>query len=209
MLDATGGFETAAYVGTAISLLLLGLALRNLAKVAAVAKDPAAHPLAKALAKFGDPESVADDIELELEADARPVKIGRVTLTRSWILHGAIFGVGVLRAEDVAWAFVVQHKTKSYFITVHTSYGIRIFGRDGTKIEAKASQGDAARAVAEVGRRAPWALIGYSGEVKKRWDKARAAFVAGVDARRAELEKKAAAATPVMPPVAPPAASVA
>ncbi len=89
MLDATG-FREPGWIGLALGLPLLGLGLWNLRR-AAGRQDPETHPSVRALARYGAPRSVADEIDSEM-ASGTAERVGGTAISAHWMLHPTLFG---------------------------------------------------------------------------------------------------------------------
>lgn len=181
MLDATG-FRTGAYWSLALGLPLLLFGLWNVKRGLARRSDPSLHPAAVALERFGVPREVAARIQAETAAGAE--RAGGVVLTPSWLLHGAFFGLTVVRLEDVVWIYrkVTRHSVN--FIPTGKTHALVVHQREGGPLEIQAKEPVVNGWIEGIVRRAPWALAGYDQQLETTWTKNRAAVVQAVDQRR-------------------------
>jgi hypothetical protein len=159
-----------------LSLGGMGLALFRFVR-------PEAHPAIKALRRFGDPESVMREIDMEMAMN--PQTLGKhAHLTNHWLvstqngLHAAPF-------RDVVWCYklVTQHRTNG--IPTGKTYAAKLFDRHGTAITIAGKQPLVDQIVQAVAGHAPGIMIGYSDEVSKMWSGDRQALIQAVDQRRA------------------------
>ncbi len=139
--------------------------------------NPAAHPILKNLARFGEPEQVSQQIMTEM--DGQKETIGKFNLTRTWAVNLGKSSLDVAKVNDVVWMYkkVVNNRgLKSYFA--------HVYDRQGKLLTVPGKEAEVDQIMGAIYRRAPWVIAGFSGDIEKAWNKDRAAFIAQVDQRR-------------------------
>lgn len=200
ILDTKQEFRTGGYIGLVVGIPLLLLGAFNLLRFLQRNGDPARHPAARALARYGDPAQVAMGIDMQARNPAALVTIGKnVRLTPGWLLRPTTFGLDVLRLEDIVWVYkrVTQHRVN--FIPAGKTYALVINDRNRKALELQAGEKEVERAGIELAQRAPWIIAGYSAELEKTWRSNPAAIIQAVDQRRAQMNSGSPAS---MAPVA-------
>lgn len=176
VLSNVAAFNVAGYILLALLIPWGSYCLWNTARAVMARVNPSSHPIETQLAKVGDPSALAASINDEMRIG--PVEqIGKAYLTPSWILRPTVFGARCVRLEDVVWAYQVNQSSETFVILCQRN------GKVAT-IPLKPQQAQAT--VAAVGRRVPWAFIGYDADRWKQWGKNRAAIIEQAEARRTE-----------------------
>ena len=181
----TDSFRGTGYVALGLGIPLFGLCLWGLARALRRINDPSAHPILRALSRFGPPDYVASQIDAEMLA-ANP-KVGGVHLTPNWLVHAAPASLNATRIDDVVWAYkqVTQHRTNG--IPTGKTYAAQIWDRHGVRITVTGKEPAVTQALEAVAQRCPWVLAGYSPELEKTWKQNRAAVVDAVEQRRRQV----------------------
>lgn len=180
MLDGTGDN----FPAVLLSLLLValtGLGVFALARWLR-SRSFAAHPLAKDLARYGDPAQVLQQIEAEVPPDTK----GNNVISPRWVMALGNYGGSIRRLDDIAWAYRHTLTQKRYGITVGKTESVKLHDRAGNQLScvfAKDAAG-ADRFLGQVMERGPWIVAGYSTDLEARWKKSRADFLAAVDERK-------------------------
>jgi hypothetical protein len=184
MLDASD-FRTNGYIGLAVGAVILLLCLFGLVRAISRSANPAAHPIMRALSRFGEPEAVAERINQEMAGPHETV--GSVHLTPHWLVISSGGTFNVTRFEDVAWAYlkVTQHRTNG--IPTGKTYSALIWDRHGTNLIANGKENTTEDVLKAIYRHAPWAIVGFNGDIEKAWKSNRQAVLAAVAQRRQEI----------------------
>jgi hypothetical protein len=143
--------------------------------------NPRAHPIYKELARFGDPQQLADQVNQEFVG----VKANDVTqFGKTWLAQGNTYGLDLVPWQEIVWLYIHSEVRNR----VRTNY-VRVKSRGGQQLSAPtwADMDRAEQFLRDLYTRAPWAEVGYSPEIESQWTKQRAEFVARVDARKATL----------------------
>jgi hypothetical protein len=147
------------------------------------ALNPSAHPIYKRLERYGDPRELAQQVNQEF-AGARP---GDSThFGENWLAQGDTYGLSLVPWGDIAWLHIYTSVRNG----LQTNY-VRVWSRDGKQFVALAGmhKEEAMRLLSELHARAPWAEVGFSGELQRQWNKQRAEFVGRVDGRKSRLSQ--------------------
>jgi hypothetical protein len=125
-------------------------------------------------------------ISLEVEREARAPRYtgGGWMLTDNYLVQRAFFTFDVLRLADLLWGFKRITKHSVNFIPAGKTYAAEFRCYGGLALLA-ASQQKVDEALQFAGTRAPWAIIGFSDDLQKLWNKDANAFAAAVQQRRA------------------------
>ena len=143
--------------------------------------NPAAHPIYKRLAQYGDPQNLARQVNQEFEG-ARPADTTH--FGANWLAQGDTYGLSLVPWVDIAWLHIYTSVRNG----LQSNY-VRVWSRDGKQFVALAGmrKEEAEQLLYELHARAPWAEVGFSRELQRQWNKQRAEFVDRVDARRVSL----------------------
>ena len=174
VLSNVAAFNVAGYVLLVFLVPWGTYCVWNVSKAAMARVNPSSHTIEQKLARLGDSASLAASINQETKADSA-LQFGNAVLTDSWILRPTVFGATCVRLADVVWAYHLQRTSESFVV---------LYLRTG-KISAvflKRQQAD--DLVTAIGKRAPWALIGYDSDRLKQWRKNRAEIIRQSDERR-------------------------
>jgi hypothetical protein len=187
MLD-TGNFRTPGYIGLAIGAVVLLLSLFGLSRFAG-RSNPLNHPIMKRLAKFGDPEQVASQIDMEMGGD-HP-KAGNTHFTRSWLVQATGASLNATRFNDIMWVYkkITTHRTNG--IKTGTTYSVLIWDRYGQCITINAKENVINQIIDATLNRAPGAIGGFNKEIETMWKKNRDQFIATVDGRTRQARNQA------------------
>lgn len=176
MLDATD-FQGMGYVGLAATIAAFAACLWGVGKSVSRIANAQRHPIWKGLARFGEPASIADQIETEMNSSAE--KVGTVQLTRNWLVAAKASTFDVTQVKDIMWVYkkVVSGRGGRRVSAL-------IYDRHGriTTVSGKEAQiDDTLRGMAQ---RMPWVVMGYSKDALDVWNKDRLGFISAVDQRR-------------------------
>jgi hypothetical protein len=181
----TDGFRGMGYVMLGLGIPLFGLCVFGIVRAIQRSNDPSAHPIMRALARFGPPDYVASQIDAELLAD-HP-KVGNVHLTPTWLVQATAAKLDATRLDDVVWAYkkVTQHRTNG--IPTGKTYAAQVWDRHGVCITVAGKEAFVNQVLDAAAQRVPWMLAGYSAELEKSWKSNRAAVLEAVDQRRRQV----------------------
>jgi hypothetical protein len=145
-------------------------------------------PVWEALAVYGQPRQLSSEIEQDLLAGS--VKYGNLKITPHWLIQKSLFDTWTSPVAEVAWAYkgITQHKTNG--IPTGKTYSVTIVGRHGQRTTVKASKSRAEALMLELMQRVPYAIFGYSDDLKKAWNSDKRGFLAAVDDRKQRFATK-------------------
>lgn len=184
MLEETD-FRTTGYISLAVGLPLLALSLWNLQKVVRRRGKPEQHPIAKALSVKGTPETVASQVEQEVQSSFDKATFGSTTLTKSWLFRPTSFRLNVTLLDQLVWVYkkVTTHRT--YGIPIRKSWAAIVCDRNSHSLEipfGKEEQVD--QCLESLLKRVTWVISGHSSDVQTLWNKERPELIEAVDQRR-------------------------
>ena len=182
MLDTTG-FRDEGYVALALCIPAFLLAAWLIAKVMRRTADVASHPVVQRASMYGTLPDVAQQFEIEIQGNI--VKIGRATITQSWVFLPSRFGLSICRIPDLIWAYKKVTKHYTNFIPTGKSYEIIMYDRFGKPLQMQARQKKIDAMLTLLAERAPWAVFGYSDDLSTTLRTNWGGFIAVVDQRKA------------------------
>ncbi len=180
MLDTTGD-EVMWYVGTAILAITALASLWGIFTFIQRNSDPSKHPIMKKLARYGNAEQLMSDVESDLTSGVD--KVGKLTLTRKYLVHEQNVGFNAMPYDKVAWVYKMirrgRYNTKTFEAHINDVTGY--------EIAISAKEDEVNQMLQAVAGRAPWAIAGYSEDIKLAWLKNRQSFLNEVETRRKKV----------------------
>jgi Family of unknown function (DUF6709) len=182
-------FRTPGYIGGGAAIVLAVLFVWFGLPAWRYARDVSSHPVVKRVALWGDPLSTA--VEARREADSPPrYKGGGWRVADKYLIRSAPFAFDLLRLSDLLWAYKKVTKHSVNFIPTGKSYaGILVCYGGAAEVTGKEKNVDALLTFAA--ERAPWAIFGYSDDLKKLFKQKAQDFCAAVEQRKRELASQA------------------
>jgi Family of unknown function (DUF6709) len=180
----TDGFRDVGYGSLVVGIPLFLLCIRGIILAIKRRNDTSAHPMMRALSRFGPADYVAGQIDAEMQADHPSV--GKLHLTPSWLVQAASARLDATRLDDVVWAYkqVTRHRGG-------VTYAAQIWDRHGVCISVGGKETFVNQALEAAARHAPWMLTGYNAEMEKTWKQNRAAVIETVEQRRRQIMARA------------------
>ena len=192
MLDSVD-YRDNGYWGLGIGIPLLALVIWNLKKWSGRMANPRSHPLNALIRRCGDPKTVANAIDMEYRGGT--TKFGRsVIVTPNWIITRNLFGTTVIGFEHVIWAYRKITKHYTYFIPTGKTHAAVVNGRFGQHLEAQMKDAKCTEFLELLQQKAPWAVLGFSAELKTMWEKNQKQMIGLVDDRRKQATMRTSAA---------------
>ena len=178
-------FRLPGYIAIACLLVLAFLLVKFGLPAWRYRQDVPSHPVVKRVATWGDPLGIA--LEVRREADSPRYKGGGWLLTDKYLVRSTFFVFDVLRLSDLLWAYKKVTKHSVNFIPTGKTYACILACYGGSaEITGKEATVDAMLRFAN--ERTPWAIFGFSEELKKLFSKSTREFCAAVEQRKRERE---------------------
>ena len=181
----TDSFRTGGYVALGLGIPLFGLCIFAIASALRRGGNPAAHPIMRALGRFGAPAAVAEQLDAELLTQHR--QVGELHLTPTWLVQASKSRLAAIRIEDVVWAYKQVTQRRVNGVPTGKSYAAQIWDRHGVCMTVAGSDAIISQALEAACHRAPWLMAGFSPELEKAWKSNRAMLIAAVDQRRHQI----------------------
>jgi len=188
LLD-TEGFRYPGYWAVAVGLVLLFCLFRYLLPALTLRKDISRNPVIKRVRGWGDPVTLAVEIEEEYRKHVEYKSQGQ-RVTERYVIEDRFFHFNVLRFHDLVWAYkkVTQHSVN--FIPTGKSYSaVMVFYGGSATVSGSSTQID--ELLQKTALKSPWAIFGFSSELKDLFNKKTEDFCTAVEIRRRELQQKA------------------
>lgn len=141
--------------------------------------------LYKNMKKLGDPDTIADEIEREVEM-SKNVSEGPIHLFTNYIISGTNAAAFILPRESVIWCYPKVTKVKRYFITVSTRHEIIMGTKDGKTKLTTSKEEEVKRVMNMMQGHHPACVYGYSEQIEQLFKKNRDEFIRIAEDRRAE-----------------------
>lgn len=165
-------FSTFGWVGLAFLAGFAGLAGWNLRKAAVRNSEPELHPIMVNLAN-AQPNRDVREVVREVNTEAREpgvANVGNATITQSWLLIRWLLEMRAVNLKDLVWAY--KHITSRFFFIIPLPPELKVIichtGKKQFEIDMP-SQKACDQFLLELNKKAPWAYIGFSEELKKAW----------------------------------------
>lgn len=182
LFDAHTNHFSAAYALCGFCGLLSVLGIWNVIKALGRIADPRQHPVYRQLARIGNVDELAAQIDSEMMGQVK--RLGPCRFTQNWLLHQSAFRLVVMRVEDIVWLHkkVVRHYHNG--IPTGKTYAAVFRDRHGTTINVPSREANVDQLLSAMSHRAPWAFVGFLAQTLAAWKSNRAALVAACDQRR-------------------------
>ncbi len=174
-------FRLPGYIAIAGALIFVFLLVRLGLPAWRHLQDVSAHPVLRKMESWGDPVSVA--VEVEQETRSPQYKPGGWLVTNNYLIHSSFFTFDVLRFWDLLWAFKRVTKHSVNFIPTGKTYNAVLMCYGGAA-NVKASEMMVDSILAFAAERAPWAIFGFSKELERLFKTSTNDFCAAVEQRR-------------------------
>jgi hypothetical protein len=168
------------FILLAVGIAYVGQSLRRILV-------PESHPAMKALRNYGDPASISLQLAQELRIEGDRKQFGQARLTTNWLVQTTAFTTVIIRLGDLAWIYPKVVKHYASFIPTGKTFHVVVHDRFGHRFEVFVPKECVSVFLASLQRRTPWAVYGFSAQLKASWEKNRAQFLRNVDARRQSI----------------------
>lgn len=169
-------FRLPGYIGAAVIVLFGFLLYRFGVPSLRHFLAPSSHPVARKLASWGDPGTIAAEAELESRTPRH--KSGGWLVTGKYFIQSTFFTFDVLRMSDLLWAY--KRVTSSNLVKKYNA----VLVCSDAKIDIRGSEKNVDAILTSASERAPWAVFGFSTEIEEQFNKKQQDFRAAVEQRR-------------------------
>ena len=145
-------------------------------------RNPESHPLMARVRGWGDPMSMAAEIEQESRAGTL-FRSDKRSFTANFLIRDGFFSFDVRRLADLLWGYKKVTKHSVNFIPTGKSYETVLQFPDGA-VTLRDTEAHVNGALAHLAQAVPWAVIGYSDQLAATFRKDRAGFAAAIAERR-------------------------
>ena len=171
VLAGNAAFEVFGYIFLVVIIPWGSYCLLNVARAVMARANPSSHHFLRPLSHFADSAELVASINREVESGSVQ-QFGKAILTDSWILRPTVFGAFIVRVDDVAWIYHLQRNTESFAV---------INLRSGKTVAMSLRPQQAEQLVRAIGEKTPWAFIGYTSELSKRWSRNRSELIEQIE----------------------------
>jgi hypothetical protein len=190
MLLETGDYRTWSYALVPLLLGGIGICSWNIYQAKARSEDPRKHPVYKSLSRYGEADLMATNIDRELRThyNIEELKTETTYITPAWLIHPQTYGLHVIQLDKLMWVYkkVTSHSVN--FIPTGKSYELLMHDSLGREHTIKMSENLVHDTIEQINRYAPWAVVGFTDEIKSLWDKQRDDFNTLVEERKKETK---------------------
>jgi hypothetical protein len=173
------------FLGGILWLLILGLCMWLLLNNTNNLINPVEHQILKGLARYGDITQLVTEVEEELFEGEKPLKVEKIKFTKNWLLKDKFGSFDAIRLDSIVWYY--KHITQHYIngIPSGKTVAIYIFDKTGKQVTVSASMKKVDTMLRAIYEHTPWAIVGYSEQIKQGWDSQRASLIEAVEQRKA------------------------
>jgi hypothetical protein len=187
MLQANG-FRDGGFFAIGIAVAVLGCLIFFARPVWFRLKDLSLHPAFQRIKNWGEIHATSMEGENEFKASIR-YKAPRVRVADRYAFKNGFFSFNVFRFHDLAWGYKLVTQRRVNFIPVGKTYAaVLVFNGGSLQIPGKQDKVDEMLQYAAT--RAPWAIFGFSDQLKAHLKQNPAEFHAQIEARRNKLNQK-------------------
>lgn len=131
---------------------------------------------------------MAGQIDAETASPDQFARVGKVVITKSWLLVPKTYGLTIRRLGDAVWAYKSMTQRRVNGIPTGKTHAAVCYFTDGTMETVPARTERAAEElVMAIQQRAPWLLVGYDPQVESLWWLKRGEVLATLEERRKHL----------------------
>ena len=187
VVNAKQGYQTPGYWGLAIGGIGGLIGAINLGRWKKHQENVSLHPISKQLSSHGQSEIIAHEIDREF-ADPQVIVHKQTKISKNWLIQHNTYGIELKKVADLIWIYfqVTNHRTNG--IPTGKTFTVICHDRHGAKVEIPGSEEQVMALIDRIATLVPWAIIGYTDEMKLAWEKDRATVIAVVDEDRQKHE---------------------
>jgi hypothetical protein len=175
-------FRRPGYIVIVVGILFFALFLWQVMPAWRAWRDPARHPLAKRIARWGDPMGIGLEAEHEFANSLMKGRSGW-RFGNKYLVRSTFFTFNLVRLGDVLWGYKKVTKHSVNFIPTGKTYEA-IIAYAGGMAHIRGSEKKVHDMLAFVQQRAPWAMYGFSDELSATYHKRPLDFARSVEQRR-------------------------
>lgn len=153
--------------------------------------SPENHPALKALRHYGDPVALSAQLAQEIRIEGDREKYGDARVLSNWLVQTTAFKTDFVRLSEIAWAYPKTITHYASFVKTATNHFVVVFDRRGQRFEVGVPKDSSDVFLRSLQRKTPWAIYGFSAQMKQSWAKNRAQVLRNVDARKAAITAEA------------------
>jgi len=158
------------YIGIFIGLIYLIILV--IKRVIAITNYRSSKVIKK-LSKYGNMDYMENQINQEINYPEYVSK--RITITNNWIIDKTPFSIRFMPIGNLVWVYSVRTKHYQNGIRTGTSFSVMCYSDKNEKFSLnvgwKKDEEKAISIVELLSQKAPWAIYGYSDEIKKNFKK--------------------------------------
>jgi len=158
------------YIGIFIGLIYLIILV---IKRVIVITNYRSSKVIKKLSKYGNIDYMENQINQEVNYPEYVSK--RITITNNWIIDKTPFSIRFMPIGNLVWVYNVRTKHYQNGIRTGTSFSVMCYSDKNEKLSLnvgwKKDEEKAISIVELLSQKAPWAIYGYSDEIKKNFKK--------------------------------------
>jgi hypothetical protein len=187
MLQADG-FRNDGFVVIGFAVLVLVGLLFFARPVWLRLKDLSRHPVFQRIKTWGEIQSTSMEAENEFKTSIRYKATG-IRLTDRFAFKNSFFTFNMFRFYDLWWAYKLVTQRRVNFIPVGKTYtAVLVF--NGGSVNVPGNQAKVDEMLQFLATKAPWAIFGFSDQLKAHLKQNPADFYAQIEARRQKLNAK-------------------
>ena len=151
-------------------------------------KDLSRHPAFQRIKSWGEIQSTSMEAENEFRTSVR-YKAAGIRLTDRFAFKNSFFTFNMFRFHDLWWAYKLVTQRRVNLIPVGKTYtAVLVFNGGSVQIPGKQAKVD--EMLQNFATKVPWAIFGFSEQLKEHLKKNPADFYAQIEARRQKLSVK-------------------
>ncbi len=178
----TDNYRIPGYIALGLTVILGFLLWRFAVPAWKHIQDISQHPVVRRAERWMYPTDRAMQAEREMTEAIRYKRAGAV-VTQNFVIQRGLFTFNIFSFDDLLWAYKKVTRHSVNFIPTGKSYdGVLIF-YGGNEI-FKAEQKSVDELLDFAANRSPWAILGYSEELSRAFNKDTTGFCALVENRR-------------------------
>ncbi|MAE49255.1 hypothetical protein CMI48_00340 [Candidatus Pacearchaeota archaeon] len=177
---------------------ILALPGYNYYKLYKRVEDYGSHPCCRNVLILGKISEVSKHIEKELSSNLLfPKNPGqgsdvssKLRITPNWIIAKRFFDFYIIHVADLCWVYIKQTKHSVNLIPTGTTFSVVFNSKHIINAEVDGvGEDEGSSLINLINTLAPWAIYGFSEEIKEIWEQNPAELIQEVDQRFLEVQK--------------------